>query len=108
MNLRPEDVKKWTVREFPSVEAKKKAMLAIKDKGRVLGDVYEKLKKLLEKYPPHPDYFSLPFRDQHNPLTFWVRSEDRQITIRAVYKVWEEICWIDKLFLPGEKVDLDE
>ncbi len=107
MHIRPEDVKHWVVREFPSVEAKKKSMLAIKDKGQILGEIYEKLKKLLGKYPPHPDYFSIPARDQFNPMTFWVHSEDRQITIRAVYKVWEETCWIYKLFLTGEKANVD-
>jgi hypothetical protein len=67
-----------------------------------LEGLFLKLKEKLKTYPPDQEYFSIPRMDL-NSLTFWVRSENHRVLIRAKYFVWAETCVIDKLYLSEEK-----
>ena len=103
---KPEDIKIWKVIEIESVERKAERIFKDPDM-RVLKDVYDRLKSNLTTYPPDQRYFSFPRLDLQS-LVFWVKSENRQILVRAKYFVWAETCVIDKFYLASEKpTDLD-
>jgi len=106
VHIRPECVKSWKVIEIESVEKKANQIFNL-ESHKLLKDVYERLKVLLQTYPPDQRYFSNPRQDLQS-LMFWVRSENGQVLVRAKYVVWAETCVIDKFYLSGEKPsDLD-
>ena len=102
MHLRPEDVKHWVVEETESVLRKANETFERPD-GKVLSDIYSKLKEKLKTYPPDQKHFSFPRIDLNDGCTFWVRSENNKILIRVKYIVWAETCVIDKFYLSEEK-----
>jgi hypothetical protein len=101
MHLRPEEVTTWFVDEIDSVKKKAYEIFAMPE-GEILKGIYARLKEKLETYPPDQKFFSIPRMDL-NTNTFWVRSENNRILIRAKYFVWAETCVIDKFYLSEER-----
>lgn len=99
MALRPEDVKNWEVND-ELVQDKLEAIGHEKN-GRLLTDTYHTLKGKLNRYPPDPKAFSDPIhRDQDG--YYWVRSENKAVTVRAKFYPSHDVCIIDKLYLAHE------
>ena len=102
MHLRPEDIPSWTVEEIPSVTQKATEIFGGLG-GKLLADHYDKLKVMLETYPPNQRYFSHPRMDLGGGHVFWVKSEGGRLIVRAKYFVWAETCVVDKLYTAGDK-----
>ena|SRR5579883_1051019 len=108
MTQGPEGVE-WFVVEVESVQKKKKELFKDPDKGKFLEGLYERMKGKLKKYPPDEMIFSEPKIDFFlGAKIYWVKSENTQILLRAIYYLASGNCVIDRFHLSSEgDVDLE-
>lgn len=107
---RPEDVR-WRIVETAPVKNKLNTVFMDENRGAILQSIYNKLREELKTYPPNKLKFSEPKLSLSTGFSiFWVRSQNSQILLRAIYFVPSENCVVDRFYLAEEKpkdLDLD-